>query len=100
MKGQRLLIEHDGTFSLPMEPGEYVGPVQYGEDMSVLFLLPMARDDGVDPQLRSVCRVTSPPHEWTEEDDGSLTIHGSIGIGHGPGFLWHGYLRRGEWVEA
>jgi hypothetical protein len=48
--------------------------------------------------------VTSPPHEFTEEPDGTLTItpsiaatmHGASGSGLNTDG-WHGFLTRGHW---
>lgn len=89
------------------EPGDYCGPIAYPDDgtRSVWFLLPCARDEDVDPRLRSVCRVAEPPHRFRECPDGSLEIRESIAVlGRNDGqdvHLWHGYLDEGNtWREA
>ncbi len=77
----------------------------------MFFLKPNARDAGVSPIARSIQHVTSPPHVFTEEEDGTLTITASLGDLHRAGKDesgadvresdgWHGYLTRGEWLLA
>lgn len=106
MKGRRLPVAEDGTFEMPTEPGDYVGPVKgfTGDVPAVFFLKPNARDpDAPIARARAVQHVTSPPHMFTEEDDGSLTITASIADTAGKSTEsdgWHGYLTRGEWVKA
>lgn len=104
MKGKRLPVV-DGKPTFPSEPGEYCGPVKgYTGDLpAVFFLKPNARDEGAKGRARSVQHVTSPPHTFHEEDDGSLTIRASLSdfAGNDPiSDGWHGYLTRGEWVLA
>lgn len=107
MKGSRLPIV-DGKPTFPSTPGEYCGPVTgyTGARPAVFFLKPNARDAGAHPLARSVQHVTSPPHTFHEEDDGSLTIRASLGNMHSlsdgrtEDDGWHGYLTRGEWVLA
>lgn len=92
--------------TMPTEPGDYCGPIHgyTGDKPAVFFLKPNARDKGVPPHARGVQHVTSPPHVFTEEDDGTLTITASIGDTRGDGREgsdgWHGYLTRGEWVQV
>lgn len=108
-QGRRLDIVYvDGKPDLnqcmPTEPGDYVGPIlgYTGPVPAVYFMLPHARDVGTDPQERGIRHVTSPPHSFTEESDGTLTISASIlcilspDSRHG----WHGYLERGVWREV
>lgn len=99
MKGRRLeIVMVDGKPDLnactPTEPGDYVGPlVGYTADKpAVFYLLPNQQPGDF---LR---HVTQPPHVFQEEEDGTLTIQGSIL--HRGGSEWHGYLTKGEWSEA
>lgn len=103
MKGTRIdpeTVERDGLFAALDEagPGAYYGPVSgyTGDKPAVFFLLPNARDAAASPAERSIGHVTSPPHVFTEEDDGTLTITASI---LSPGG-WHGFLEHGVWREA
>ncbi len=77
-------------------PGDYYGPVPYGDVMVCWFLKPNARDEGMPPRARSVQHVNFPPHTYRECADGSLEIRNSIGnlIGGDPATDdgWHGYL--------
>ena len=89
MKGRRLPVVNLGTkpepfvgqITLPTEPGDYCGPVKgyTGDTLAVYYLLPNARDPGMAGEGRVVRHVVSPPHEFREEHDGSLTIRDSIG---------------------
>lgn len=108
MKGRRLPVV-DGQPTMPTEPGDYCGPVTGfigGEVPIVLFLKPNARDEGVPARARSVQHVASPPHTFTEEDDGTLTISASISnltVNDKNGETddgWHGYLERGVWRQV
>lgn len=108
MKGTRLPIAEDGKLPTLSAPGEYCGPIHgyTGDRPAVFFLKPNARDEGASGIARSVQHVTSPPHTFTEEDDGSLTIRASLGNVHtlSEGRTeddgWHGYLTRGEWEKV
>lgn len=65
-----------------MEPGDYCGPLEgyTGGKPAVFFI-----------------HVASPPHVFTEQDDGSLEIRESILADTG----WHGYLDAGNtWREV
>lgn len=80
------------------EAGDYYGPIMgfTGDKPAVFFRAPV--NDG----LR---HVESPPHVFTEQPDGTLTITESIGCLRRPGqpgegYTWHGYLTKGEWVVA
>lgn len=87
------------AWSLVNDPGDYIGPVPDANGVpTVWFLLPCARDETVDPGLRSVICVCSPPHVFRECDDGSLEIRESIGVytRDGQPFAWHGYLDEGN----
>lgn len=103
--GRRLPVT-DGKMTMPDDPGDYCGPVigYTGDKLAVFFLKPHARDPETPPHGRGVQHVTSPPHTFHEEDDGTLTIRASIGDTRGDGREgsdgWHGYLIRGEWVLA
>ena len=93
----------DGKPSLPEHPGDYSGPVTgyTGDKPMVQFLKPNARDIDAPKHARSVQHVTSPPHKFIEEPDGTLTIDPSISDfrssdkerKHSDG--WHGYLEKG-----
>ena len=100
MKGNRLPMKDDRPAQWPEQPGDYVGPTYgfTGDRPAVFFLKPNARDEGVPAEARSVQFVTSPPHPFTEESDGTLTIRVSLGDQHVWGSDgWHGYLTKGEW---
>ncbi len=73
--------------------GDYCGPVPVGDKTAVFYLLPVARDEGVHPEARSVRHVVSPPHKFFEEPNGTLTIRNSIGAQP----HWHGFLTEGRW---
>lgn len=110
-RGRRLPVEHDadGRPSIPwkeMEPGDYFGPVKgwTGDLPAVFFLKPNARDADAPVAARSVQHICSPPHTFTEEDDGSLTVSPSISDkkrgGGSESDGWHGFLERGVWREV
>ena len=104
MRGRRLPVV-DGKLTMPEQPGDYCGPVSgyTGGKAAVFFLKPHARDAGTPPRGRSVQHVTSPPHVFTEEPDGTLTIAPSIGDTAGRDTSsdgWHGFLERGVWRKA
>ena len=102
MNGKRLPVQSDGSPTWPENPGDYCGPVMghSGDKPAVFFLLPNARDEGVHPRERALHHVTMPPHVFTEEPDGSLTITASILSVLPEGNGWHGYLTAGKWVGA
>lgn len=83
-------------------PGDYYGPVRgfNGDRPGVFFLLPIADDIPGRPEAKGLHCVCSPPHVFTEEPDGSLTITDSIGCGRSEGYYWHGYLTKGEWSQC
>jgi len=94
-----------GQHPCPEQPGDYCGPVLgwTGDKPCVFFLKPNARDADAPKRARSVQHVVSPPHTFTEEEDGSLTIRNSIGDMAGPGSEsdgWHGYLTKGIWSKV
>lgn len=106
MQGRRIPIVNHGTQPAPMvgdlpvlsEPGDYCGPLlgYTGDKPAVFFLLPNARDADAHGGARSVHHVVSPPHKFTEEADGTLTVRESIGaFPH-----WHGFLTAGVWKEG
>lgn len=103
-QGRRLPVV-DGKPAMPEEPGDYSGPVTgyTGDRPMVQFLKPNARDDNAPRRARSVQHVCSPPHTFTEEDDGSLTISPSLSDQTSRGSDsdgWHGYLEHGVWREV
>lgn len=108
MKGRRIKIEFEnGKAQFPSleQAGDYAGPVMgfSGPVPAVFFLKPNSRDPGVPPRARSVQHVTSPPHVFTEEPDGTLTITASISDLAGPGSEsdgYHCYLTKGEWIKC
>lgn len=100
MIGKRLTVYPDGSWDMPQNPGEYVGPVD-GKDgyQYVYFLKPNARDDSAPACARSVHCVRIPPHRLRECEDGSLEIRESIGAtaqGRTESDGWHGYLDEGH----
>lgn len=104
MIGRRLPIV-PGALPWPELPGDYCAPVYgySGDKPAVFFLKPNARDAGATPRARSVQHVVSPPHVFTEEPDGTLTISASISDLAGPGSEsdgWHGFLVKGEWRKC
>jgi hypothetical protein len=101
-QGRRVpIIEGKDPYFIVTQAGDYCGPDK-GEHSSgvpaVWFLLPIARDKDVPPHARSMHHVCMPPHVFTENQDGTLTIRESIGAGIP--FYWHGYLTNGVWEEA
>lgn len=105
MKGRRLPVVADDTFTMPEEPGDYSGPVDIGDGrQAVYFLLPIADPTVSDPGARSLYSVQSPPHTFRECPDGSLEIRASIGAygsDASKGYVWHGYLDKGHvWREC
>jgi len=104
MKGKRLPIV-DGQPTWPTNAGEYSGPcvnqVANPNLPTVFFLKPNARDVDAPRIARVVHHVCSPPHTFTEEADGSLTISPSLSDQHGSqSDSWHGYLEKGEWRKV
>lgn len=87
-------------------PGDYFGPTTdyTAEVPSIFFLKPNARDEDAPPRARSVQHVCIPPHSYTENEDGTLTISPSIGEtmrgGTGESDGWHGYLENGKWRQV
>lgn len=105
MKGRRIPVPADGKWPPLESPGDYCGPIMgfTNDKAAVFFLKPNARDPGAPKRARSVQYVISPPHVFTEEADGTLTITASIGDLAGPGSEsdgWHGFLTRGEWKKC
>lgn len=106
MKGRRFPIEFDEAghpkFPAIEQPGDYAGPVMgfTADKPAVFFLKPNSRDPDAPKIARAIHHVISPPHTFTEEPDGTLTIRASIGDTHGPNSEsdgWHGFLTKGEW---
>lgn len=107
MKGRRVEVEEGADpIAKVTEPGDYYGPVTgfTGDKPAVFFLLPNARDPETPAWERGISHVTSPPHTFHEEADGSLTISASIlsvGVVDGQRVNgWHGFLERGEWRQV
>ena len=102
--GRRLPVV-PGQHPWPELPGDYCGPAMgwTGDKPAVFFLKPNARDPEATSRARSVQHIVSPPHVFTEEPDGTLTITASIGDTAGPGSEsdgWHGYLTKGVWKKC
>lgn len=102
MVGRRVDLP-DGANLLDVltQPGDYCGPLMgyFGDAAAVFFLLPIANP--ADPKWGGaegdgVHIVWSPPHKFTENPDGTLTIRQSIGAGRPP-YYWHGFLNAGRW---
>ncbi len=103
MQGRRVPCEvWQDPYAVLKEAGDYCGPIERytGRAAAVFFLLPIARDPDVHGEARSLHHVQSPPHVFTEEPDGTLTIRESIGAGPGGNYYWHGYLTKGRWQLA
>jgi hypothetical protein len=104
MKGRRILVTDPkiDPCSLVKEAGDYYGPVKgwSGDNPAVFFLLPIARDADVHGGARSLHHVQSPPHTFTEEPDGTLTIRASIAAGGVQNPYWHGHLTKGVWEKC
>lgn len=86
-----------------LEPGDYVGPMDgyTGGKPAVFFRLP--NHDGMPSHVGGIRHVTSPPHVFTEQPDGSLEIRESLGCDRQPNgqYAWHGYLDAGNtWREV
>jgi hypothetical protein len=105
---RRVPVPESGDINevFPLEPGDYVGPYRgyTGDRACVMFVLPSgdlpADGRGAHDSHR---HVTSPPHVFTEQPDGSLQIRESIlTLEKGPdGLPWHGYLDAGNiWREV
>ncbi len=106
MKGRRVPIEYEGgeaRYPAIAHAGDYAGPVKgwTHDRLAVFFLKPNADHPNASRRAASIQHVCSPPHTFTEEDDGSLTIRGSIGdrAGESESDGWHGYLTKGEWHQ-
>jgi hypothetical protein len=116
MQGRRLPVPSgddpwEAVYVLLKEAGDYCGPfvaqsgrggAKAGEmagEMAaqVWYLLPIARDENVSASARCLHHVVSPPHTFTEESDGTLTIRNSIAAGPSEGTYWHGFLTKGRW---
>lgn len=106
--GRRLKPTKAGKLRTPRKPGDYCGPIvgYTGELPAVFFLKPNARDADVPARARSIGHVTSPPHVFTEKNDGTLTITASISnlvAGDTTGESddgWHRFLTGGIWHLA
>ena len=96
MKGRRVFRVED-----IIEPGDYFGPTgDFTNGIpAVHFLKPNAHDPAAPKRAHEKQYVISPPHTFTEEPDGSLTVRASIGdeAGNSESDGWHGYLTKGEW---
>jgi hypothetical protein len=103
MMGRRIPVPSDGH-PIVEHPGDYCGPIYgfTGDLPAVFFLKPNARDPDAPRRAKSVQYVVSPPHVFTEEPDGTLTITASIGdrAGDSESDGWHGFLTKGEWRLA
>ena len=113
MKGKRIPVPEDGNiFGAVENPGDYCGPVEgfavgpkkpdgtYEQIpvRRVAFILPDRSPTGGHS---GVHHCQEPPHKFTEEPDGTLTIKESI-LSYATGSYpqWHGYLEKGEWRTA
>jgi hypothetical protein len=80
------------------KPGDYSGPHEielHGKPGRVIyFLLPVHQGAGLfdrPTEGSGLHAVYEPPWQFTEHDDGSVAVAGSIGCGKQP-YYWHGYL--------
>jgi hypothetical protein len=101
MKARRIPVPENGDiFGALEEAGDYCGPaegttIRNGERVAirrVAFLLPHGKG--------GVHHCAEPPHKFTEESDGTLTITASILATYGQSETWHGYLTKGEWITC
>lgn len=86
--------------------GDYSGPHDielHGQAGRVIyFLLPVHEGGSLfdrPTQGSGLHAVYEPPWEFTDHDDGSVSVQGSIGCGGKP-YYWHGYLQPGnQWRQ-
>lgn len=101
--GRRIPVQ-DGLdpYHALQQAGDYYGPVMgfSGGVPAVFFLLPTATEPKKSGGVNAIHHVQSPPHTFTENPDGTLTISASIGAGTGSNYYWHGYLENGNWREC
>jgi hypothetical protein len=88
-----------------LNPCDYFGPFMgFTADLpAVFFLKPNSGNRDVLPTARGIQHVVSPPHTFTENEDGSLTISPSISDkqrGSTKSDGWHGFLENGIWREV
>ena len=95
MVGRRIPVTASGGPAWLEQAGDYCGPVMHDGRLCVFYLLPIARDADAPRGARAIHWVAIPPHECVEHEDGTITLHGSIGNPH-----WHGYLERGVWRKC
>jgi hypothetical protein len=92
VQGRRIpVVDNKADPYLVLEqPGDYYGPVMgFSADRpAVFYFLPIGE--------KVFAGAQSPPHTFTEELDGSLTIRGSILTRWSKG-SWHGFLTKGIW---
>lgn len=116
MKGRRIPVPESNRHGIALElPGDYCGPVTGftgsrnlpdGTSIpvqAVFYLKPNARDPAAPRPARSHQHVCSPPHNFIEEADGTLSITPSISNLDSKGENddgWHGHLTKGEWVRC
>jgi hypothetical protein len=89
MTGRRVEPDpNDSYYPCPrLQPGDY----GKGAD-DVWYCHPPS----VDKEAAPGCLLA---HRITEHEDGTITVEPSILVESSLG-SWHGYLRRGEWVEC
>lgn len=78
--------------------GEYYGPiVGLTGDMPAVFFIPpwVEVKQAQMPSPHQFGHVTSPPHTFIEESDGTLTIAEAVGSG-----LWQARLTKGVWYPV
>jgi hypothetical protein len=87
-------VKKPGYYSVPHE-GTTIRDGKKVTVRRVSFLLPNGKN--------GVHHCQEPPHKFTEEPDGTLTITASIlalGGPQGKDHIWHGYLTKGEWIAC
>ena len=106
MQGRRIYWESrpagNDLYDILKQPGDYCGPIRgySGDKPAVFFMLPITEDVPGHPEARALHHVCSPPHTFTEEENGTLSIRASIGAGPGGHYYWHGHLYKGIWSKA
>jgi hypothetical protein len=107
MKARRIPIPPNGDIFAALEkPGDYCGPAEgtIGKPPDGLERIPVRRVAFMLPiETGNVFHCQEPPHKFTEELDGTLTITASILASWGNKDnrqSWHGFLTKGEWITA
>jgi hypothetical protein len=102
MTGRRIPVPENGDIFAALEqPGDYCGPAE-GTTIHNNDRVKVQRVSFMLPGLPGpVFHCAEPPHQFKEEEDGTLTITPSILATHRQhGHEWHGYLTKGTWTTV